>query len=300
MADTVLAALARLARSILDAKDAEDAVDSMLASLDTELGLSHSALYVMGDSGDRLVAIASRGFSPSGVGAQVVIGQGPYGLAASDGGRSIRFDDLGRDLQYARSVRMHMDRAGVPLEREIEMPALSGTKSLLAVPLVLAGDVVGVLGAESKERGAFSAEHEHALFVAAALIAPKLVALGDSDVEQHGDEKGSASSRALRVRLYAEDDSVFVDEEYIIKGVPGAILARMLRAHAKDRRDAFSNKELRLDPSLHLPHLKDNLESRLILLRRRLEEKACGVLLERPARGCLRLVVDGELEIVES
>lgn len=51
----------------------------------------------------------------------------------------------------------------------------------------------------------------------------------------------------------------------------------------------FDNAELRRDAALQLPEFKDNLETRLILLKRRLEENGAPVQLLRPARGQIRL-----------
>ena len=67
-----------------------------------------------------------------------------------------------------------------------------------------------------------------------------------------------------------------------------------LRTYLAEGRREFSNKEIRADASLRLPDFKDNLETRLLLLQRRLQEKRAPVQVERPARGRILLAVSGQ------
>jgi hypothetical protein len=166
------------------------------------------------------------------------------------------------------------------------------------------GELVGVLAVDSVRTVAFSRTDEEVLGIVAATLASAIEHVRAVD----GDEDPtptppppvahpSAQHASTIVRFFPVDGSTFVDNDYLIRGVAGRILWSLLRQHVADGRVDFTNKELRLDASLDLPGFKDNLESRLILLKRRLDEHHTPVRIERTGRGRFRLHVDTALRL---
>jgi predicted pyridoxine 5'-phosphate oxidase superfamily flavin-nucleotide-binding protein len=295
-----LVGLAELARYVARASDLDMLVETALEGLDRLLGYRHTLLLLVDEGGTRLYTIASRGFDTQSVGAEVEIGSGQIGLAAARC-EPLRIGGLRVMEKYAESVRRQLDD-GMGPGHDVPVPGVVGVQSRIVVPAMARGELIGVLVAESRRPVAFGQVDERVLSVVGSMLASAIehvraVELDDTGVEDVTGP-GSASRRPAGVasdgvpfRFFAVDGSVFVDGDYLIKGVAGRILWSLLSQHAADGRTEFTNRELRLDPTLDLPGFKDNLESRLILLKRRLDEREVPVRIEKTGRGRFRLVV---------
>jgi adenylate cyclase len=287
------AALAEQVARIADQTDLEAIIETALAVLAKDHGLEHVLVLLRDPGRGVLTTIGSLGYERSGIGSEVAIGERPIGVAAQSG-LVVRIADLSRERRFGAAVRASSHDEN--RTREIAVPGLPDALSQIVVPLVWGGETRGVLFAESRRRLAFDADDEAILTVLARQIAAGIAA-----VEASSDGLGSpatarapaATGRTFRVVHHHFDDSVFVDDEYVIKGVSGRLLVHMLGVVEREGRDEFTNRELRLADALKLPDVKDNLETRLLLLRRRLEEKALPLRLHRIERGRMRLVLDG-------
>lgn len=56
--------------------------------------------------------------------------------------------------------------------------------------------------------------------------------------------------------------------------------------------------ELRRDPDINLPEIGDNLEARLILLRKRLDDRSDLICMEKRGRGRFGLLVNQPLKLL--
>jgi adenylate cyclase len=189
------------------------------------------------------------------------------------------------------------------LATEIAFPGLAAPGSQLAVPIIVCRQMVGVLYVESDEARRFSYDDEDALVAVASQIGTTIALLQATEPQE--DHAASAAPRQLPtgaplvVRHFAVNDCVFLGDEYLIKGVAGAIFWKLARDCIRDGRTEFTNRELRLDPSIRLPDVTDNLEARLVLLQRRLTERGAGVTIEKTGRGRFRLAVQRPLQLQE-
>ena len=283
------------------AADLDTLYTETLAALDEVFEFDHGMILVP-EGDDRLVAIAIHGYGDAKVGAEVKIGEGLIGVVAKTR-KLIRILGIDADLRHARAVRAEFQkRAPAQLTAEIPLPGLVDASSQMAIPLLVQDRLLGVLALESRDTLMFSRWHEAFLQVLANQIASCMDRLTDdaADDEDAADAARAVAERPRRVfTFYRNDDCVFVDGEYLIRNVPGKILWKLLRAYDGEQRTEFSNRELRLDPSLGLPAFKDNLESRLILLRKRLEQKCPELRLVPTRRGRFQLAVDCTVELVE-
>jgi adenylate cyclase len=266
----------------------EEVTRAALEALEDLFGFDHAILLALDASADRLFAIASSGYRDSAVGAEVPVGSGPIGTAALRR-RLVVQANLGRSRTMAAAVT---GSAGVA--HDVPLPGLPDARSAAAVPLISGAELLGVLYLESGRPGTFGGPTERVLRIVGGHLAAALAARGATGEEpepatQHTAERPGGPP--LELVYYQADDTVLCDGEYVVKGAPGRILWSMLRAHAETGRTEFSNRELRLDERIGLPAGNDNLEARLLVLRRRLAERGGDLGLERVARGRLALHV---------
>ncbi len=294
-------AIARLSA----APDLAHLLDSLLDGLREVFGIAHSMVLMRDPAGERLYTVESRGYPESGIGAEIRLGYGVIGTAAL-ARTPIRISHATAEFGYGRAMREDARSRGLTagIEQEIPFPGLPGSQSQVAVP-ILAGDrLLGVLFAESVETGRFGYDEEDALVVLASHVGTVAAMLEDDG--EYAADPGNAPRQEvrpqgapIRLRRYAENDSIFVGEQYLIKGVAGAILWKLVRSYVDEGRTEHSNRELRLDPAIRLPDLSENLEARLILLQRRLEERCPGLRIEKTGRGRFRFRVNRPLTLSE-
>ena len=279
--------------------------DTALQGLERHCDIRHAMLLMHDAARARLYTVASRGYAQSGVGSEIGIGEGIIGVAARER-TPIRISYAAQEYLYSRAVREGFEKlaGGDALETAIPFPGLPESGSQLAVPVMHGERLHGVLYVESPQERRFTYEDEDALVVLAGQLALSIELLAHT-AEHHEDTAAiSAPPPAVQgapvtIRHFAADHSVFLDNDYLIKGVAGAIFWKLVRDYVDSGRSEFTNRELRLDPALKLPDISDNLEARLILLQRRLAERCTFLAIEKTGRGRFRLNVGRPLQLAD-
>ena len=308
-------ALQDVAERIHRADSLERLLDSILEAIEQSFGFNHSMILVPSSDEGVLVTIASRGYADSGIGSEVRFGEGIAGVVA-EARKPIRISGLIRQMLYAYAVHRHASAQGLcPEDRRIALPGLANPDSQLGVPLLNRGELVGVLCIESELPYRFHEEDKVSIELLGSYLA---IAIHSMMLQERAEalatvEAPAAKTRAAErsaparrvtaatreVTYYGADECILIDGEYLIRSLPARIFWKLLHARQSEGRAEFTNRELRLDKSLNLPEWKDNLETRLLLLRRRLQQKCPDVRIVPRARGRFALEVDREVVLVQ-
>jgi adenylate cyclase len=299
-------ALQELSSRMTAADNLNALLESILSGLKEFFGFSHSMILVPGEKPNTLITIASRGYPQGGVGAEVQFGEGIIGVVA-EARQPIRISGLVRGMLYALAAKKRAEERGWRPQEEVKLPGLENPSSQLGVPLVVRGELIGVLCIESETAYRFHEEDKNAIEMlgASLAIAIQNMQLKEAEAPESRAAAPAAKTPAAKhgkrreLTYYKSDEVVMLDGEYLIRSLPARIFWKLLQTHHRDGRAEFTNRELRLDKSLGLPDFKDNLETRLLLLRRRLDEKTDDIRMVPIGRGRFQLELDCAIELVE-
>ncbi|MEQ8766721.1 MAG: GAF domain-containing protein [Planctomycetota bacterium] len=305
-------ALQELSACIHQAPTLDCLLDSILESLERIFGFRYSMILLASDRPDRLELIASRGYQQGGIGSEVGFGEGIIGMVAETH-KPIRISGMLRQMLYAYAVAQRAKESGLcPEDRRIPLPGLAHPESQLGIPLLVRDELIGVLCIEGDATYRFHEEDRTYLEVLGGYLA---IAIQNALLRERAEEDEPIPPRPhsgrrtkpktakteqspLDIEFFVSDECILARGEYLVRGLPAKILWKILREQAEGTCE-FTNRRLRLDKGLELPVLKDNLESRLILLRRRLEERCPDIRIVQSGRGRFRLELGCEVNLIE-
>jgi len=299
----LLPALRSVSDDIGRCNDLAELFDTTVNGICEHLEIEQVSLLLVDESETILYTVATTGVEGAGIGAEVPLGYGIIGVCAKEK-TPIRIAFGASEYSYRNAI-IHYSRTADPQgwrETRIPFPELAEPASQLAVPLTSDDRLLGVIYVESDQQRRFGYEDEDALCVVAGLFVGRYqltTAAGTIDMPPDGPVKLAPPLQGdpVLIEYYGANHSIFIDHDYLIKGVAGAILWRILQRYLQEGRQEFSNRELRLDSSLGLPELADNLESRLVLLQKRLCQRSPDIAIEKTGRGRFRLCLQRPIRL---
>jgi adenylate cyclase len=300
-------AIQELSARITTAASLDSLLDSILSGIKEYFGFSHSMILLAGEKPNTLVTIASRGYPEGGAGSEVQFGEGIIGVVA-EAKKPIRISGLLRGMMHAHAVARRAHEAGWSPDRSVPLPGLANPASQLGVPLLVRGELIGVICIESETPYRFHEEDKTTIELLGSHLAVAIQnmqlkeaedAIGEVAEERVAPAVPSASGDRCELTYYRGEEVVMMNGDYLIRSLPARILWKLVQTHQREGRAEFTNRELRLDKSLNLPAYKDNLETRLLLLRRRLDQKSAEIRLVPKGRGRFALQLGCKLELVE-
>ena len=158
----------QVSSEITSSLDLDEVLAIVLRAMERILGFQYSMILLKDLAAEKLRLFASRGYEPSGVGAEVAFGHGIVGVVA-ERKKMMRIGNIGTTVAYLTNIRTRMEAAGemAPGAAAAVVPGLPKAQSQLALPLLVKDRLVGVLAVESPKLNAFDELDEMLLRIVA-------------------------------------------------------------------------------------------------------------------------------------
>ncbi|MFD2857239.1 GAF domain-containing protein [Seohaeicola zhoushanensis] len=220
----LLASTRQACAELAAAQDLETLLDGSLRWLEEHYGIRTSMILMLDGEEERLFTVASRGYARSGIGSEVAFGEGVIGVAARER-TAIRIGHMTREYRYGTAITETARRAGLVSgdAQTIRFPGLSTPRSQMALPISGAEGLLGVLFVEDEEPMRFDHEDEDALAIFADHLAARIALFRREEAEEaeSAEPESAPEPGGQTLRFHPHDQSVFLDNDYIIKGSPG-------------------------------------------------------------------------------
>lgn len=103
----------------------------------------------------------------------------------------------------------------------------------------------------------------------------------------------------ISVRWHPKDESITLNGEHLVKGIPARILRKLLAIYQERGQKIFIYREFKRDAEISQDQKRANFEVRFYRLVERLNEKGGGISIHKSGRGRFELLVKGRLEFSE-
>jgi signal transduction histidine kinase len=150
-----------ISREINATLDLDEMLAIILKSMDETFGFRHSMILLLDEQKGVLRVAASRGYRDAGLGAEVAVGHGVFGVVAKRR-KLMRMGGVGTQLSYVGAVRDRMQESGKASDAPPppKLPGLESVQSQLGIPLVIKDRLVGVFAVESPDASSFEERDE--------------------------------------------------------------------------------------------------------------------------------------------
>ncbi len=200
--------LTRVAVELGGMLELEPLLGAILTSMDDVFGFEHSMVLLYDASREVLAVAASRGYADSGIGAEVALGNGVIGVVGKRK-KLMRMGGVTMQRRYIEAAGQQMNQGG----EAVRLPGLPDAASVVAIPLVKRGELIGVFYVESTKPALFD-DGDLALLEAIASQA----AIAIQNARYHRAEKerlGELQRANASLTEWNESSSRFIPHEFL-------------------------------------------------------------------------------------